>query len=134
VMHCIDCHGDGDSSQPRGLHTSPDAPLLTRPFFGVRPSNTGGICYKCHKYTVYLNGVDDVSSSASLFGSAAEPKLHNGHDAFHGLSCGSCHVGHGSVLRPHLLRGDIGLTHAAEGAECTNECHGAAAARSYSRS
>ncbi|HEY3316845.1 MAG TPA: hypothetical protein VGK50_00260 [Coriobacteriia bacterium] len=132
VLHCIDCHGDADTSQPKGPHTSTLSPLLTKPYFGDLPSDAAALCYACHKYAVYYDGTSDGGASASLFGSAAFPTLHKRHVYTLKLACASCHVGHGSSYLPHLMRSGIGFADNGNGASCTNGCHGGAT-KSYTR-
>jgi len=135
ILNCTDCHGDSsggtDVQKREQLHESPSAPILKSPYLGADPVNPGLLCYGCHKYTVYESGADDAGSSSSLFQSSGGAKLHSIHVAApsaggHGLSCSACHVTHGSVTEPHLLRGDIGFTpdlvlpHAGT---CSNACH-----------
>jgi hypothetical protein len=123
VMYCKDCHADSDATTPRGPHSSAQAPLLSRPYLGVSPSDPQALCYKCHRFDVYYSGDADGGSSASLFGNGAA-KLHNVHGAGWGLGCETCHIGHGSATQPHLLRADVGFTSNGGGGTCVNECHG----------
>jgi len=132
ILSCSDCHGDsagGTYAQKRELHESPSAPILKAPYLGADSTDPGSLCYECHKFTVYESGAADADSSASLFQSSAGAKLHSIHVAAptaggHGLACSSCHVSHGSVTEPHLLRDDIGFTPTGGHAgSCTNSCH-----------
>lgn len=132
VLYCRDCHGSAETSQPKGPHASTQAPLLRKPYYGDPPSDPNGLCYACHKYTVYYDGTSDAAGVGSLFGSAAAPQLHKAHVLTRGLSCASCHVSHGSTDLPHLLRPGIGFADTGNGATCTNGCHGGAA-KMYTR-
>jgi hypothetical protein len=125
VLHCIDCHGNAESAEPKGPHASTAAPLLSAPYIGTDPSNTAGLCYTCHRYDVYYSGAADDGTSASRFWKTNQERhLHMHHAANIGLTCAACHTSHGASL-PHLIRDDIGYVHSvAGGGSCTNACHG----------
>ena len=132
ILFCTDCHGDDGRTgdQARGLHESDSAPILAKPYLGTAPTNTGLLCYGCHKYGVYGDGSDAVNAGLSFFRTTeATPKLlHPNHIAGttgRGLSCSACHVGHGSTTNLHLLRTGIGFVPSGDnGGTCTNGCHG----------
>jgi hypothetical protein len=131
TLYCNDCHGDSarTGAQARDLHESTATPLLQAPYAGLDPGTGDYLCYKCHAYDVYAAGPD---GGLSFFTSVATPQLHPRHVSGAGglgLSCSACHVSHGSVTKPHLLRDDIGFAptdpvtpHAGS---CTNGCHDA---------
>ncbi len=126
VLHCVDCHGNSDATQPAGPHTSRAAPLLSRPMWGVTPAETEGLCYRCHKYEVYFTGTEDlVPASTSNFYDPVlvEPKLHKLHVKDAGLSCQSCHFPHGVTDHEHMIRPDLDWTHSAGGGACSTACH-----------
>lgn len=137
VLFCVDCHGNSDPTKPRGPHTSEAAPLLSREYWGARPDDADGLCYSCHRYTVYFTGTEDiVPGSTSNFRdpSLAEPRLHSLHTSGAGLSCASCHVSHGSRQNTHLIRPGLGWVESptGTGGTCATQCH-AGGVRSYSR-
>ena len=133
--YCTDCHGNAGSG-PAGPHVSPQAPLLSRPFAAARPAETGLLCYRCHRQTVYHDGSDDspTPDAGSLFYDAETGTvLHAEHTRDHGLGCGACHVSHGGDA--HLVRDGIGWAHhPANGGACVNACHSLNGVRAYSRS
>jgi predicted CXXCH cytochrome family protein len=128
ILNCTDCHGDDGRSgaQASGLHESASAPILIAPYLGVDPTSPDSLCYRCHKYAVYESGAVDSATGMSWFQETSPNvvKLHSFHVDGHGLSCSSCHVSHGSVTEPHLLRDDIGFTSTgAHAGFCNNACH-----------
>jgi predicted CXXCH cytochrome family protein len=131
VLQCSDCHGDDGRSgaQARGVHTSSSAPILGKPYLGVVPGDTTGLCYGCHRADVFATGAADGAGMSAFVSAGGDKHLHAVHvgspaSGGHGLSCSACHVAHGSVTLPHLLRDDIGVTPAgAHGGSCTNACH-----------
>ncbi|MDI6712544.1 MAG: cytochrome c3 family protein [Anaerosomatales bacterium] len=131
VLYCGDCHGTADAGIPAGPHVSSASPLLKRPVFGVTVSDSGMLCYACHKRSIYYTGADDTGT-ASLFYDAAEGALHARHTLGAGLSCAACHVSHGSPTEDRLTRADVGLTRAPSGGSCVGSCHPGAGA-SYTR-
>jgi hypothetical protein len=136
ILYCVDCHGNSRSTETTGPHVSPDGPLLKDPYLGRRPNASDLLCYGCHKDSVYYTGVGDgVAASTSRFygGSLAldRRKLHRFHSNSLDIGCAACHVGHGSRELPHLLRGDVGYSHAASGGSCANACHVGGARNSY---
>jgi hypothetical protein len=78
---------------------------------------------------------DGVAASTSRFydGSLAldRRKLHRFHSNSLDIGCAACHVSHGSRDLPHLIRGDVGFSHAASGGSCANACHVGGARNSY---
>jgi predicted CXXCH cytochrome family protein len=133
VLHCTDCHGDDGRTDPqaRGLHESASAPILVAPYLGADPADPAVLCYRCHKFGVYADGTDPDADQSFFQAAAGVQLLHATHVASpagpvgHGLSCSACHVSHGSVDLPHLLRDDIGFTETGSHAgSCTNGCHG----------
>ncbi|MCL4079376.1 hypothetical protein MX659_07245 [Coriobacteriia bacterium Es71-Z0120] len=131
VLYCIDCHGTADAGAPAGVHASSASPLLARPYAGVDTGDAGMLCYACHKRSVYFTGVDDTGT-ASLFYDATAGALHAAHTDGAGISCGACHVSHGSPTEARLARADVGFSLEATGGACTNACHPAPGA-SYTR-
>jgi predicted CxxxxCH...CXXCH cytochrome family protein len=129
VLYCASCHGNSDSGEPVGTHSSPSAPMLSSPFWGTTPDAGDLLCYDCHKYTVYYSGTTDdgPSGSGSNFydidlGAGDPAKLHYQHVSARGLGCESCHESHG-LDREHLIRDGVGYAHATDGGYCANECH-----------
>jgi hypothetical protein len=130
VLYCTDCHGDDGrtGTQARGLHESDSAPILGAPYLGADPADPDALCFRCHSYGVYATGTADGPGMSFFQTAETTPKLlHSTHLAGtggHGLSCESCHVSHGSVTQPHLLRDDIGFTSTGpHSGSCTNGCH-----------
>jgi len=125
--YCKDCHGNSVAGKPAGPHASEAAPLLSSPLWGDAPSDSNALCYKCHKYSVYYTGVDDrVAGSTSNFYDAsagAGSKLHYLHVNQKGFRCDSCHDGHGSATRPHVLRPEFGWIESPTGGACSTACH-----------
>ena len=67
-----------------------------------------------------------MSGFYNVYGSQpSSDALHSEHvasvPAGHGISCGACHVSHGSATLPHLLRSDSSFAWTAGG--CTSDCH-----------
>ncbi|MRS12777.1 MAG: hypothetical protein EG823_06870 [Actinobacteria bacterium] len=124
-LYCIDCHSiAGAAPAVAGPHTSAEAPILRLPYLGARPSNSDGLCYGCHKYSVYFTGADDtVAATGSGFRDAVAGPLHELHSETHGFGCATCHVSHGSPTRQRLIAsGDItAYSHATH--TCTSTCH-----------
>lgn len=129
VVYCVDCHTNQDTTEARGPHTSEDAPVLVQPYWGLTSGDGSGLCYRCHKRSVYYTGADDAGTSISRFHDAAlgltEPRLHYLHTNERGIGCGSCHVTHG-VDREHLIRSGLGWVNdpgGNPGGSCDNDCH-----------
>lgn len=136
VMYCTTCHGNSDTSEPAGPHRSSVAPILTRPYWGIAPSDSSGLCYQCHRYAVYFTGAEDTPADpkSSFFGSTGNQALHAYHTDTLGFGCASCHVSHGAQTEPHLLSSEVGFTPAANGGSCLTACHGAGGAtEAYTR-
>jgi hypothetical protein len=134
VLYCTDCHGDKGAApgHTRDLHESAAAPLLSDPYLGVAPDAPGLVCYRCHAPAVYATGSADGPEMSAFYEAAGGKSLHGIHvaaaPAGHGISCGACHVSHGSATLPHLLRSpsDSSFTWTAGGAPhggCTSDCH-----------
>lgn len=129
VLACTDCHGNSDVAQARGPHTSAAAPILIKPLAGTEPWDAKLLCYTCHRVGVYADaaGTDPAAAGSGFYSTGKF--LHGLHVARpssggHGVSCGACHVSHGSVTKPHLLRPDIGfLSSGVHAGSCTNGCH-----------
>lgn len=133
--YCKDCHGNSVPGKPSGPHASEAAPLLSRPLWGDAPSDSNGLCYTCHKYSVYYTGVDDrVAGSTSNFydASSATSKLHFLHTNQKGFRCDACHSGHGSADQ-HMIEPGLDWVHADTGGACYTSCHGGTTANAYSR-
>ncbi|MDP2401657.1 MAG: hypothetical protein Q8M66_06735, partial [Actinomycetota bacterium] len=136
VLHCVDCHGNTEASQPVGPHSSGAAPLLKRPLWGLEPSDEDGLCYSCHKHSVYYTGADDrVPASTSNFYDdvLAEPKLHKRHVNDAGFSCETCHFPHGAKEHEHMIRPGLDWVHLDNGGACNTTCHGGRTINVYSR-
>ena len=130
VLYCADCHGDDGATaqQAKGPHTSDSSPILARPYLGIAPDSASLLCYDCHLRSVYATGGGDGTGKSGFLADSGNKKLHSMHvasaPAGHGLSCSACHVSHGSVTQPHLLRSDIGFVSTGPDAgTCTNGCH-----------
>ena len=132
VLRCTDCHANAAVTSPAGPHTSPAAPILGRPLWGASPGDADLLCYRCHRFGTYLDGTSDGGGSASRFNDATkvtssgftiDGKLHMLHTADLGYGCGACHVTHGSATESHLMRSDVGFSHATDGGSCDNTCH-----------
>jgi hypothetical protein len=140
MLQCTDCHGDSGgatAAQKRELHESASAPLLDAPYLGADPTTANALCFKCHDRAVYATGAADGVGMSSFLASGGAKLLHSLHvkaaaDGGHGVSCSACHVAHGSVTLPHLLRSDIGFTGAgAHAGSCANGCHTGGAGHSW---
>ncbi len=141
TIRCGSCHGTSSASGPSGPHRSPDAPLLQRPYRGATSADSGMLCYRCHKESVYGTGADDgVAGDRSGFYASGSPgtPLHARHASF-GVACEACHASHGVPQQEHLLRywagsGPFTWTPSGTGGSCTADCHTLPlVAKSYSR-
>jgi len=131
-----DSHGDNGTApgHTRDLHESAAAPLLSKPYVGVEPSDSTPLCYDCHLRSVYATGESDGTGESGFLAVAdsGTKKLHSLHvaapaDGGHGISCSACHVSHGSTTLPHLLRSD-GFVYTDSGPgsrSCATEWHAA---------
>jgi hypothetical protein len=104
IVYCTDCHDNGDNST-NGPHGSPllhvldgSAEYITEvdPSRSCEPGdcptihNPGELCFKCHQFNTYSNGINPASSTNFRNGSQ---NLHE----FHTFSaCYTCHDSHGS--------------------------------------
>ncbi|MFU8891819.1 MAG: hypothetical protein ACNA76_09280, partial [Anaerosomatales bacterium] len=136
-MHCIDCHGNAGVVGPAGPHVSPEAPLLSSPYIGSTPDDTGMLCYACHKFAEYhANPGPPITplGAGSLFYDTTldEPHLHKKHVGLHDLSCETCHVSHGGV-NYRLIREDVDWVEVTDGGACFTSCHGPGTVNAYSR-
>jgi predicted CXXCH cytochrome family protein len=131
-VYCGDCHGSSGSGWPAGPHFSRAPSILRGPYAGAA-SDSGMVCYRCHRRDAYWGGDESTASPASRFydGRYAVPQLHSLHLRDKHLDCRACHVAHGSSTQPHLIRDDIGYTHDGAGGpngggSCSAAgCHGA---------
>ncbi len=128
VLYCTDCHDQSDPTQARGPHSSANSSLLKKPYFGASSNNVDVLCYECHRYDVYFEGVppENLSNFYEITQAGSVSSKHRVHVAELGLVCDTCHASHGSTTLPHLIRSDVGYAHDAAGGECTNACHGGA--------
>lgn len=136
VLYCVDCHTVADPALPRGPHVGDSGSLLRRPYWGVLPEDESGLCYMCHKYSVYFTGDDDTAGSGSHFRDATNPvdqRMHTVHVAEAGFSCRACHVSHGSATLPHLQGIGHAYEHTETGGACATACHTGGVRRTYSR-
>lgn len=137
VLYCVTCHGNSSGVAPRGPHRSAVSPMLRHPFFGLEPGDSGSLCFRCHKRTVYFTGGEDSTTTASnsqfYDPTLAEKRLHALHTNDYGYGCRACHVGHGSALNHHIQSGGNLYEHADTGGACTTPCHLGTPRREYSR-
>lgn len=135
-MYCVDCHGNANTAEPKGPHTSDEGSILRAPYWGSLASENDLLCYGCHRYDVYYEGTADTGASMSLFQHPArptQPRMHELHVNTGGFSCRTCHVSHGAVTLPHLQNTDHGYEHTEFGGACTTQCHVNGARRAYTR-
>jgi predicted CXXCH cytochrome family protein len=136
ILYCSDCHGNSAvvAGQARGPHTSGSSPILVGTLEGVQSTDADLLCYDCHLGTVYATGAADGSGMSWFVkgdGAGGWITLHSAHvktpsSGGQGISCGACHVSHGSV-EPHLLRTDIGFAPTGDHAgSCDDACHAGA--------
>lgn len=120
VLYCIDCHATAEASPAvAGPHTSAEAPILRSPYLGVAPSNPDGLCYDCHKYSVYYSG---GAGSAFVDGTLGE--LHERHVKDQGFGCATCHASHGAPDNERLIRGPVAyIDYNAATRTCVGACH-----------
>lgn len=123
MLYCIDCHTAAGAPAVAGPHTSSEAPILKRPYLGVSPDDPAGLCYDCHRFSVYYSSVDDTLTAASWFSDAADGPLHGLHVRDHGFGCAACHASHGSPTNERLVREAIGYLTNASGGSCVGPCH-----------
>ena len=136
TISCGSCHGTSLPSVPAGPHVSPDAPLLTVPYFGVAAGDAKQLCLTCHRADVYFTGSGDgVAGRSGFFGGTTQNRLHSYHAGL-GFACAACHVSHGSSTLPHLLRSG-GFTWddpaGVVDGECSSSCHIGGATHKYTR-
>ncbi len=122
-VFCVDCHSvSGAAPAVKGPHASSEAPILRSPYLGTTPSNADGLCYDCHKYTVYYTGAQDTTvTTGSGFWDATAGALHRRHTAIHGFGCAACHDSHGVLGNARLIRPAITYNRLAR--SCTGPCH-----------
>lgn len=130
-IYCIDCHGNADSSQPSGPHTSPASPLLSSAVIGIKSQDAEMLCYgACHDIDVYRDG---SAGTSAFYDATTDVQLHARHVSDFGLSCQTCHTNHGSVNR-YLVREDVDWVDASpNGGACFTQCHLGSTANAYSR-
>ncbi len=131
VLYCTDCHDQSDPTAARGPHSSQYSSLLKKPYFGASSNNTEVLCYDCHRYDVYFDGIapESLSNFYEKTQTGSVSSKHWIHVNKLGLVCDSCHASHGSTSLEHLIRSDVGYEHnpgGANGGRCTNACHGGA--------
>ncbi len=100
---CTDCHGDSDSTAPKGVHASAAASILRTPTSSAAPSGASDQyvnCFLCHRWEVYDNNVANTSGSPSENNSRFDHSGSNGgHDKLvgdttvSGIWCLACHGG-----------------------------------------
>ncbi len=139
MVYCIDCHGNGDAALARGPHYSPSAPLMLQPFVGVTSDTATQLCFRCHRDEVYLTGTADgpanPTSTSNFYDAdvtAGRETLHSFHVLDREVGCEGCHASHGSD-EEHLIRSDVGWTHAGSGGACATGCHTGGVSHSYTR-
>ena len=80
-----DSHGDNGTApgHTRDLHESAAAPLLSKPYVGVEPSDSTLLCYDCHLRSVYATGESDGTGESGFLAVAdsGTKKLHSLHVA-----------------------------------------------------
>ncbi len=127
ILYCVDCHGRSDPSGPAGPHRSASAPLLRAPYQGIRSSDAQGLCYSCHKRTVYYSGAEDDTSTGSNSQfyrvSPGYLRLHAFHVAGRGFSCSACHASHGSPTEARLMKTSASFEASSTGGKCVAGCH-----------
>lgn len=118
VLYCISCHATAEAApEVAGLHSSAEAPILRLPYFGVAPSNPGGLCYDCHLYDAYYVG----DTTGSAFTDSAFGELHERHVNVQGFGCAACHDSHGVSDNERLIRDTIDFDAATR--TCIGACH-----------
>ncbi len=116
IVYCTDCHDNGDNST-NGPHGSPllhildgSAEYITEvdPARSCAPGgcptihNPGELCFKCHQFNTYSNGINPASTTMFRNGNQ---NLHE----FHTFSaCYTCHDLHGSE-QDHLINFDTSV-------------------------
>jgi hypothetical protein len=134
ILYCTDCHGNSAvvGDQASGPHTSGSSPILVGTYEGVPSTDPDLLCYDCHLDTVYATGAADGAGMSWFLeddGAGGWIKLHSLHvnapsSGGNGISCGACHVSHGSADNPALLRDGIGFLKTGDHAgSCDNKCH-----------
>ncbi|MBF0283570.1 MAG: hypothetical protein HQL51_03830 [Magnetococcales bacterium] len=99
TMYCTDCHGDGtangttnpNNGTPWGPHGSGNNFILKGTFTHNTGSSDGegGICFKCHSYSLYATR----GGGSSGFGGSKDANLHSYHaDKIGSMKCPWCHV------------------------------------------
>ncbi len=95
IIACSDCHGNDDTSGPKGPHGSNNAGLLRANYSkdaGIESPYAYALCYGCHNRGSILN---DESFRA-----------HKRHVVYGNVSCFACHDAHGSRDRDSLINID----------------------------
>jgi predicted CXXCH cytochrome family protein len=123
ILYCTDCHSSSAAAPAvQGPHASSDAPILRAPYLGTTPGDAEGVCYSCHKYTVYYTGAADPDTlTGSLFRDGTAGPLHTLHVKDQGFGCEACHDSHGVPGNEHLVRS--GITYDGAARTCTGPCH-----------
>jgi hypothetical protein len=123
ILYCTDCHSSSAAAPAvQGPHASSDAPILRAPYLGTTPGDAEGVCYSCHKYTVYYTGAADPDTlTGSLFRDGTAGPLHTLHVKDQGFGCVACHDSHGVPGNEHLVRS--GITYDGAARTCTGPCH-----------
>ncbi|MDA8077819.1 MAG: hypothetical protein M0Z79_02660 [Nitrospiraceae bacterium] len=89
---CSGCHGNSDSSGPRGPHGSDFEYMLKSQYIQgetAESQSAYALCYNCH-------------NRQNILGDASFQK-HNFHVVFRHAPCAACHVSHGSRQNSHLI-------------------------------
>ncbi len=118
-IYCTDCHGADEpdantTSRPYGAHGSANAFLLKGPVTRIGGGGVAAneVCFRCHSYDVYYNGVLDAQGQhlSRYAGAVADPaaaqcfadaqgrvSLHCYHVRVQGNPCEACHASHGTM-------------------------------------
>lgn len=98
VISCGDCHGNDDTSGPKGVHGSRYRFILKDNFDASdnipESEYTYALCYRCHSRTSILANESFKYHSLHIRGKASSS----------GTSCFTCHNSHGSTEYKYLIK------------------------------
>jgi predicted CXXCH cytochrome family protein len=127
TIYCSDCHGSETPSEPAGPHGSANKSLKAGSTYDAA-TDTGIVCYKCHRYDVYGLPGEDLAPNSSLSRFPHPLKSRHSDNSLNiwGIFCLNCHGGRnpgpdGILGNADDVPGGIHGTNAGPGAEAGTE-------------